>query len=95
MKQINKFGFIEKGFPYYGFLVAIHTAVLRIANNFNINLIFYGEDGEVEYGGTTETKNDPIYNVDYQRKIYLEAGYEKVLQKVSANKEDLYFYISR
>ena len=29
---------------------AIHTAVLRVAVNFGINLIFYGEDGEVEYG---------------------------------------------
>ena len=40
MKLLNKYGFIEKGFPYYGWLIAIHTAVLRIAVNFNINLIF-------------------------------------------------------
>ena len=23
----------------------------------NINLIFYGEDGEIEYGGSTENKH--------------------------------------
>ena len=67
MKALNKYGFIEKGFPYYGWLTAIHTAVLRVAVNFGINLIFYGEDGEVEYGGSDETKDIPIYNTSYQK----------------------------
>ena len=37
-------------------MIAIHTAVLRIAKNFDINLVMYGEDGEVEYGGSTKYK---------------------------------------
>ncbi len=92
MKYLNKFGFIEKGFPYYGWLIAIHTVILRFAVNFNISLIFYGEDGEVEYGGSDLTKNNPFYDVDYERKIYLEDGYEKVLSKINANDNDLYFF---
>lgn len=92
MRQLNKHGFIEKGFPYYGFLVAIHTAVLRIAVNLGINLIVYGEDGEVEYGGSTETKNNATYDTSYQRKIYLEDGYEKVLNKLDVSEKDLYFF---
>jgi N-acetyl sugar amidotransferase len=79
MRTLNKVGFIEMGFPYYGWLISIQTAVIRIALAFNINLIFYGEDGEVEYGGSTETSKNPIYDVQYQRKVYLEGGYEKVL----------------
>ena len=92
MRHLNKFGFIEKGFPYYGWLIAIHTAVLRIAANFNINLIFYAEDGEVEYGGSTEIKNKPIYDTDFQRRIYLEDGYYDLLSKISASDSELYFY---
>ena len=53
--------------------MAIHTAELKFANKFGVNLIIYGEDGEVEYRGSTETKNNPIYNVDYMKRIYLEA----------------------
>jgi len=53
MRVLNKTGFIEIGFPYYGWLIAIHTAVIRAAAAFGIDLIFYGEDGEVEYGGST------------------------------------------
>jgi N-acetyl sugar amidotransferase len=92
MRQLNKYGFIEKGFPYYGFLIGIHTAVLRMAVNLGIDLLFYGEDGEVEYGGSTETKNIATYDTTYQRKIYLEDGYEKVLNKLDVEESDLYFF---
>ncbi len=92
MQALNKVGFVEMGFPYYGWLIAIHTAVARAAISFGIGLIFYGEDGEVEYGGVTETLKNPIYDVHYQKKIYLEGGYEKILEKSGLNDNDLYFF---
>jgi N-acetyl sugar amidotransferase len=93
MQSLNKSGFIEMGFPYYGWLIAIHTAVIRTATNFGIDLIFYGEDGEVEYGGSTETSKNPIYDVHYQKKVYLEGGYEKVLAASGLSKSQLNFFI--
>lgn len=92
MRALNKSGFIEMGFPYYGWLIAIHTAVIRTAANFGIDLIFYGEDGEVEYGGSTETSKNPIYDVHYQKKVYLEGGYEKVLAASGLSKSQLNFF---
>lgn len=92
MRTLNKFGFTEMGFPYYGWLISIHTAVIRAAAAFKINLIFYGEDGEVEYGGSTETEKNPIYNVDYQKKIYLEEGYETLLAKSNLSNHELNFF---
>ena len=80
------------GFPYYGWLISIHTAVIRAAIGFGIGLIFYGEDGEVEYGGSTETSKNPIYDVHYQKKVYLEGGYEKVLTASGLADDDLYFF---
>ena len=82
LDRLNKYGFIEKGFPYYGWLVAIMTAVIRTAANFKTPLIFYGEDGEVEYGGSTETKYRALYDINYIKRIYLEAGHEKVFEKI-------------
>jgi N-acetyl sugar amidotransferase len=82
MRMLNKHGFIEMGFPYYGWLVAMQAAVVNLTHQLNINLIFYGEDGEVEYGGSTETANRAGYNVSYMKKIYLEGGYEKVFKLV-------------
>jgi N-acetyl sugar amidotransferase len=96
LRILNKTGFFEMGFPYYGWLISIHTAVIRTATAFGVNLIFYGEDGEVEYGGSTETSKEPIYDVHYQKKIYLEGGYEKVLASsgLSANQLNLFRYPS-
>lgn len=84
MQKLNKLGFIEKGFPYYGWLIAIKTAVIQTAMNFKIPLIFYGEDGEVEYGGSPESKKTPLYDIEYMKRIYFEGGYDKVFNAVLA-----------
>jgi N-acetyl sugar amidotransferase len=92
MRQLDRIGFEEMGFPYYGWLIAIHTAVIRVALSFGISLLFYGEDGEVEYGGSTETAHEPVYGMDYQRRIYLEGGYEKVLARCDVPEAELFFF---
>ena len=85
LDRLNKYGFIEKGFPYYGWLIAIMTAVIKTAVNFKIPLIFYGEDGEVEYGGSTESKNKALYDIEYMKHIYLEGGHEKVFDRIRSD----------
>ena len=92
MRKLNKIGLIEMGFPYYGWLIAIHSAVLRVAVQFNIPLVFYSEDGEVEYGGDAKYKNDGLYGVDYMISRYLEAGYEKVLKKANLSELEKYWF---
>ena len=93
MRLLNKTGFIEMGFPYYGWLTAIMTAVIRMALNMNISLIFYGESGEVEYGGSSETKNTAIYDIEYMKRVYLSGGHQKVLKKSRLNESELYFFM--
>jgi N-acetyl sugar amidotransferase len=92
MRKINKLGFIEMGFPYYGWLTSIITAPIKLAIAHGIGLIFYGEDGEVEYGGSTETATKPIYSIDYQKRVYLEGGQQKVLEASKLTKGQLHFF---
>jgi N-acetyl sugar amidotransferase len=92
MQKINKMGFIEKGLPYFGWLIAILSAVIRMAANFNAPLIFYGEEGEIEYGGSTETQNNSCLSVEYMKRVYFEAGYDKVFKKLDLSAKDLYFF---
>ena len=92
LRVLNRIGFEEMGFPYFGWLISINTVPIKIALAHGVSLIFYGEDGEVEYGGTTETSKNPFYDVDYQKKIYLEGGYEKIIMKSGLSREKLYFF---
>jgi len=92
MQSLNKLGFIEKGFPYYGWLITIMTIPLIVANNFKIPLIFWGEEGEVEYGGSTEFKNQGIFDIEFTKKVYLESGYEKILAQMNFTKSELYWF---
>ena len=92
MRKLNKIGLIELGFPYYGWLIAIHSAVLRIAVQLSIPLVFYAEDGEVEYGGDAKHKSNGLYGVDYIITRYLESGYEKVLEKANLSQLEAYWF---
>ncbi len=96
LDRLNKYGFIEKGFPYFGWLIAIMTAVIKTAANFKIPLIFYGEDGEIEYGGSTESKNNALYDISYMKRVYLEGGHEKVFERIKMDDDiseaDLSFF---
>ena len=92
MQTLNRFGFIHKGFPYYGWLIAILATPLKIAAKFNLSLIFYGEEGETEYGGSTALKNVPFYGIDFIRDVYLEKGQDIVFEEAKLSDEALTFF---
>jgi N-acetyl sugar amidotransferase len=70
-RAISKIEFLENGRPLFGWQISLQAAILRTAVNFRIPLIMYGEDGEVEYGGTSETNNKSNYSREYAERIYL------------------------
>ncbi|OYY94499.1 MAG: legionaminic acid biosynthesis protein PtmG [Hydrogenophilales bacterium 28-61-23] len=92
MRILDRIGFLDFGQGYYGWLIAIHTAVLRIANSFGINLVFYSEDGEIEYGGSTERKNIATYGIEYMKKAYLNSTYDHVIKESGLSKQELYWF---
>jgi len=92
MKKMNKLGLILKGSPYYGWLVSIFSVVLRVAIQNNINLIFYGEDGEIEYGGSTKNKNQALFDTNYVIQNYFEGDYQKIKEQSKLTKEELFWF---
>ena len=92
MQKINKLGFALKGSPYYGWLISIFSSVLRIASQFNINLIFYAEDGEIEYGGSIKNKNEPLFDLKYTLNNYFEGDYRKIIKLSKLKKSELYWF---
>lgn len=92
MTELNRLGFIEMGFPYYGWLISITTAVTAMACRLGIGLIFYGEDGETEYGGSTDTLETHVRGIDFFKSIGLEGGYDKILSLSNLPEKDLHFF---
>lgn len=90
MRTLNKRGFIEQGRPLFGWTMAIFSSVIRIARAFNITLLMYGEDGEIEYGGSTESKNKATFSAEFTKRIYLEGQADSVFRELK--KEDLIFW---
>ena len=93
MQILDKIGFLEYGQGYYGWLIAIHTAVLRVASTYGINLVFYSEDGEIEYGGSTKNKNVPTYGIEYMKNAYLNSTYDDILSKADLSLKDSYWFL--
>jgi len=92
MRVLNRVGLVDMGFPYYGWLIAIQTAVIQVACNFRLSLIFYGEEGEIEYGGSTETSESPTVTVDYMKRVFLEDGHDLVLEKSGLSEHQTALY---
>jgi N-acetyl sugar amidotransferase len=82
MQLLNKFAFEDGGYPYLGWMIAIKTAVIKLALQLKISLIVYGEDGEIEYGGSTETKFRPTYDIEYMKRVYFQGAYEPLIERV-------------
>jgi len=92
MRKLNYYGFEYFGSPYYGWLIAIHSAIIKMAINLKIKLIVYAEDGEVEYGGDSKLKNNPIYDSNYIISNYLENNYKEAISKSKLNNNEKYWF---
>lgn len=90
MQLLNRRGFLEQGRPLYGWVISILSGVMRTASNFGVKLVMYGEDGEIEYGGSTESKNRAVFSAEFMKRVYLEQQYEHTLRGLSH--QESYFW---
>lgn len=58
-RLLTKAAFLEMGDPFQPFIFGQYTTPFRAALQYNVGLIFYGEDGEVEYGGSMSLADRP------------------------------------
>jgi N-acetyl sugar amidotransferase len=90
LRQMNIRGFVEQGRPLYGWTTAIFSAVIRLAKAFDISLIMYGENGEIEYGGSNESKYRPTFTPDFAKNVFLEGEVENTFRDLE--EADSYFW---
>ena len=63
--------------------------MFRLAVQFDIPLIMFGEEGETEYGGLTEMRYVPYYDTDFAIKIYTEGNDPKSFISSENSEKDL------
>lgn len=71
-KRFARDSFISQGLPKQPFVCGISTAIIKIAKQMDIKLICFAEQGEVEYGGKTNTQHLQKFNRDFLVNIYYE-----------------------
>ncbi len=90
LRDINKRSFTEQGRPLYGWTTAIFSAVMQVANAFNVTLIMYGEDGEIEYGGSNDSKYKGTFTPEFVQNVYLENEVNNTFRDLKDS--DAYFW---
>ncbi len=73
-RKLSRIAFELKGDPFEPFVYGQKSFAFHISVNFNIPLIFYGENGEVEYGGSMKNENKPFETVDNWKTSYFKGS---------------------
>ena len=72
-KKLTRLSFKEIGDPFQPFIYGQTNFPLTIAVKYNIQLIFYGENGEVEYGGDMKNAYVPTRQISDHNKHYFSS----------------------
>ncbi|OGN02545.1 MAG: LPS biosynthesis protein [Candidatus Yanofskybacteria bacterium RIFCSPHIGHO2_01_FULL_43_42] len=81
-RKLSRVAFELKGDPFEPFVWGQKAMPFQLALRFKIPLIFYGENGEVEYGGSFKNASKPHESPDDWDELYLKgAGVNEIIQK--------------
>ena len=68
------------GDPFLPFIYTQKARAFRVAKQYGLKLIFYGENGELEYGGSKDTINKPYESVnEWTKKYFKGLGFNNLL----------------
>ncbi len=92
-RQLTRLAFEHLGDPFQPFIYGQKAFPMQIATTYNIPLIMYGENGEVEYGGDSKNENSPKHDVnDDLLKHYFSGIGPSHWLKYGFSEKDLHFY---
>ena len=70
-RKLARLSFDLLGDPFQPFVYGQVNYPFQIATKFNIKLVFYGENGEAEYGGSTKSNDKPCFSWDDFAEVYM------------------------
>ncbi len=91
-RKLTKAAFIEMGDPFQPFIFGQYSAPFRVAIQYKIPLVFYGEDGEVEYGGAMENADRASLSYEDFISNRFSSVFPSSFEKYGIKKKDLEKY---
>ena len=80
-RKLARLSFEYLGDPFQPFVFGQLAYPMHMALRFNVPLVFYGENGEAEYGGDPSANDKPCWDRDDWERVYLKgAGVEKLIK---------------
>lgn len=93
-RKLTKLSFENLGDPFLPFIFGQNNMPLQMAEKFNIPLIFYGENSEVEYGGNMADAFVPTRDWEHKNTSILMSGMPpETFLKYGIREQDLYPYL--
>ncbi len=79
-RKLSKAAFELVGDPFLPFIYSQKARAFRVAKQYGIKLIFYGENGEIEYGGSKNHIDKPYEPVaEWTKKYFKGVGFKDFL----------------
>ena len=79
-RKLTKLGLLLKGDPWEPFTYGQKAWAFHIATRFDVKLIMYGENGELEYGGSEKYKNQPSEGPEeWEEEYFKGASVDKLI----------------
>lgn len=79
-RKLARLGLEFYGDPFLPFIYGQLAWPMHVAQRFGINLVFFGENGEAEYGGDPAANDRPCWNEGDWERIYMKgAGVERLI----------------
>ena len=91
-RAIDKENFINKGIPMHAFMIAVQTAIMHTATNYDIPFVMFAEEGETEYGGSSKLKNKHTYDIEDSINLYL-SGVDPAKYLDQFSEKELYWFL--
>ena len=91
-RKLSKITLTEFGDNFLPFIYGQLNFPVSIATKFKIPLVFFGEDGDVEYGGSFERYNKPQLEINYSVDTKFSGKPPEYWKSYGINKNDLKYY---
>ena len=91
-RLMSKLAFLYLGDNFQPFIYGQTNFPLKIAVTYNIQLIMYGENGEVEYGGDMKNANSPTRTIEDHDDHYFSGKPPEFWEEYGVSSKEIYPY---